>query len=133
VMREDGIYDLKAESSQTALFADDYPSIGANEVSRTPDDGEVYGLVSRMPGPLGSGDIQTFNSNHSPGVQGAVQWFTDPAFARQLTSKLRKPGGNLPRYFQLVLKIKYRDAVPTEISYVTHRELQSEITGKRGK
>jgi hypothetical protein len=133
VMREDGIYDLKAESGQTASFADDYPSIGANEASRTPDDGEVYGLVSRMPGPLGSGDIQTFNSNHSPGVQGAVQWFTDPAFARQLTSKLRKPGGHLPRYFQLVLKIKYRDAVPTEISYVTHRELQSEITGKRGK
>jgi hypothetical protein len=51
----------------------------------------VYALVSHMPGPLGSGDIQIFNSNHSPGVQGAVQWFTDPAFARQLTSKLRKP------------------------------------------
>jgi len=78
-------------------------------------------------------DIQTFNSNHSPGVQGAVQWFTDPAFTQQLTSKLRKPDGSLPRYFQLVLKIKYRDAVPTEISYVTHRELQPEIVGKRGK
>jgi hypothetical protein len=133
VLREDGIYDLKAEPGKTALFADDYPSIGANEAIRTPDDGEVYALVSHMPGPLGSGDIQTFNSNHSPGVQGAVQWFTDPVFARQLTSKLRKPDGRLIRYFQLVLKIKYRDAVPTEISYVTHRELQSEITGKRGK
>jgi len=133
VMREDGIYDLKAESGQTPLFADHYPSIGANESSGTPDDGEVYALVSHMPGPLGSGDIQTFNSNHSPGVQGAVQWFTDPDFVRSLTSKLRKPDGNLPRYFQVVLKIKYRDAVPTEISYVTHRELQSEIADKRGK
>jgi len=133
VMREDGIYDLKAKAAETAAFADDYPSIGANEASRTPDDGEVYALVSHTPGPLGTGDIQTFNSNHSPGVQGAVQWFTDPAFTRQLTSKLRKPDGSLPRYFQLVLKIKYRDAVPTEISYVTHRELQPEILGKRDK
>ena len=133
VMREDGIYDLKAKAGETALFADDYPSIGANEASHTADDGEVYALVSHMPGPLGTGDIQTFNSNHSPGVQGAVQWFTDPAFTRQLTSKLRKPDGSLPRYFQLVLKIKYRDAVPTEISYVTHRELQPEILGKRDK
>ena len=96
------------------------------------DDGEVYALVSHMPGPLGSGDIQTFNSNRSPGVQAAVQCFTDPAFARQLTSKLRRPDGRLPRYFQLVLKIKYQDAVPTEISYVTHREVQPEIVAKRG-
>jgi hypothetical protein len=86
-----------------------------------------------MPGPLGSNDIQTFNSNHSPGVQGAVQWFTDPAFARQLTSKLLKPDGHLPRYFKLVLKIKYRGAVPTGISYIMHRELQPEVTGRLSK
>jgi hypothetical protein len=124
VMREDGIHDLKTKPGQPSFFADNYPSIGANEVSSTPDDGEVYALVSHMPGPLRSGDIRTFNSNHSPGVQGAVEWFTDPAFARQLTTKLRKPDGQLPRYFQLILKIKYRDGVPTEISYVTHRELR---------
>jgi hypothetical protein len=131
-IREGGVYDRRAEPGTPALFADNYPSIGANEASSTPDDGEVYALVSHMPGPLGSGDIQTFNSNHSPGVQAAVQWFTDPAFARQLTSKLRRRDGRLPRYFQLVLKVRYRDAVPTEISYVTHRELHTEITSNRG-
>jgi hypothetical protein len=123
VLREDGIHELKAKPNQPPLFADNYPSINAEQLS-IPDDGEVYALVSRMPGPLGSSNIQSFNSNHSPGTQGAVEFFTAPSLARQLIAKLRKSDGYLPRFFQVVLKVRYRDAIPTEISYVTHRELQ---------
>jgi hypothetical protein len=122
VMREDGIHDLKVKPSQPALFADDYPSINADQLS-IPDNGEVYALVSRLPGPLGSGNVMSFSSNHSPGTQGAAEFFTAPRFAGQLVAKLRKSDGHLPRFFQVVLKVRYRDAVPTEISYVTHREL----------
>ena len=123
VMREDGIYDAKARPNQPALFADNYPSINADQPS-IPDNGEVYALVSRMQGPLESGYIQSFSSYHSPGTQGAVEFFTTPGFASQLIAKLRKSDGSLPRFFQVVLKIRYRDTVPTEISYVMHRELQ---------
>lgn len=123
VMQEDGIHDLKPKPGQPALYADAYPSI-FHEEATVPDDGEVYALVSRMRGPLGGGDVQAFNSNHSPGTLGAIEWFTNPTFARQLAMHLRRPDGKLPRYFQLILKVKYRDAVPTEITYVTHRELQ---------
>jgi hypothetical protein len=37
---------------------------------------------------------------------------------------LRKPSGEIPPYCQVVLKVKYKDAVPTNIAYVTHRELK---------
>jgi hypothetical protein len=127
VMREDGIHDQKVKTSQQPLFADNYPSINADQTS-IPDNGEVYALVSRMPGPLGTGKIQSFNSNHSPGVQGAVEYFTAPAFARELITKLRKSNGQLPPFFQVVLRVRYRDLVPTEISYVTHRELRPETS-----
>jgi hypothetical protein len=123
VMREDGIHDLKSKPNQPALFVDNYPSINADQPS-IPDNGEVYALVSRMQGPLGSGYVQSFSSFHSPGTQGAVEFFTAPSFARQLVAKLRKSDRSLPRFFQVVLKIRYRDTVPTEISYVMHRELQ---------
>lgn len=123
VMREDGVHDLKTKPNQPALFADDFPSINADQLS-IPDNGEVYALVSRMPGPLGSGNVMSFSSNHSPGTHGAVEFFTEPSFARQLIAKLRKSDGHLPRFFQVVLKVRYRDTVPTEISYVTRRELQ---------
>src|SRR5262245_24297606 len=69
VLREDGIHELKAKPNEPALFSDNYPSINAEQLS-IPDDGEVYALVSRMPGPLGSSNVQSFNSNHSPGTQG---------------------------------------------------------------
>ncbi len=123
VLREDGIHDLKAKPNQPALFVDNYPSINAGQ-STIPDDGVVYALVSRLPGPLGSGYIQTFSSNHSPGTQGAVEFFTDPTFARQLLARLRQSDGHLPRFFQAVIKVTYRDAIPIEISDVTQRELQ---------
>jgi hypothetical protein len=125
VLREDGVHDLKAVAGQPSLYADDYPSI-ANTVTSTADDGEIYALVNRMPGPLGLGDVQTFNSNYSPGTFGAVQSFTHPAFAHELVTKLRKSDGRLPRYFQLVLNVKYRDSLPTQITYVAHRELRPE-------
>ena len=49
-----------------------------------------------------------------------------PSLARILTGKLRKPNGELPRFYQVVLKVKYKDAVPTEVSYVLHHELRAE-------
>lgn len=123
ILSEDGIHDLTAKPNQPALFADNYPSINADQ-STIPDDGVVYALVSRLPGPLGSGYIQTFSSNHSPGTQGAVEFFTDPTFAQQLVGRLRASNGHVPRFFQAVIKVMYRDATPIEISYVAQRELQ---------
>jgi hypothetical protein len=47
-----------------------------------------------------------------------------PGWATTILSKLRKPSGQMPRYYQLVLKVKYKDMVPVEISYVRHYELE---------
>jgi hypothetical protein len=126
-LSEDGIHDLQGKPSQPALFADNYPSINGDQ-SAISDDGIVYALVSRMPGPLGSGCIETFSSNHSPGTEGAVEFFTKPNLAGQLVAKLRESNGHVPRFFQVVIKVAYRDAIPVEISYVTHRELQPRST-----
>ena len=37
--------------------------------------------------------------------------------------KMRKPDGSLPRFYQVVLKVKSMDDMPLEISYLLHREL----------
>ena len=41
----------------------------------------------------------------------------------RLVIELRKPDGSLPRFYQVVLKVKSMDDMPLEISYVMHREL----------
>jgi hypothetical protein len=53
----------------------------------------------------------------------AVQAVTDPALARTLVSKLRDSAGALPRYYQIVLRVKSMDDMPVEISYMFHRQL----------
>jgi hypothetical protein len=52
-----------------------------------------------------------------------AQALTDPSVAKMLVSKLRKPDGALPRYFQVVLRVRSMDGVPTAITYMFHREL----------
>jgi hypothetical protein len=123
VMKDDGVHDLKAKPGTVDFYPDNYPLIRAGEALEPQDDGEIYALVNHTPGAQGSGDVLTFASNHSPGVLAAVQWFTHPVFAKEIATRLRKPSGEVARYYQVLLKVKYRDAVPTEISWITHRQL----------
>jgi hypothetical protein len=61
---------------------------------------------------------------------GAIESFTDPVFAKTLVEKLKGAGREIPRYYQVVLKVKYRDGVATDVSYITHREL-SQVSRSR--
>ena len=50
-------------------------------------------------------------------------WFTEPESAKILVEKLTNSKGKFPKHYQVVVKIKFKDEVPTEISYVLGREL----------
>ena len=62
--------------------------------------------------------------NRISSITGEVQAFTDAAFAKTLVAKMKKPDGSLPRYYQVVLKVRSMDTMPIEVSYVVHRELK---------
>jgi len=56
------------------------------------------------------------------GYVAAVRWLTDPSFARQLVPRLEQSaGGKMPRYYQVLLEVKFKDNVPTETTYVLSR------------
>lgn len=110
-----GIRNLKPQGQEPANFVD------ANERQT----GIAYILVSHTPGPLGNTDVMSFAGRSGAGITGAVAWFAEPASARDLTTKLRRPSGEVPRYYQVVLKVRFQDGVPLETSYVLHRELRT--------
>ena len=114
-----GVRNLDPKPGEPAFFSD-YLSLEA-------EDGEVYGLITRMPGPLGNSEVASFTSNQTPGRMAGVEWFTDGALAKTLVSKLKKPTGEIPRYYQVLLKVNYKDGIPIETSYVTHRELAAAV------
>jgi hypothetical protein len=114
----EGVRNVHPRAGEPVLFADRY--------STSPSEGGVvYALVTHLPGPLGSNDVESFTSNHSAGYVAAVKAFTDPNFARLVVDKLRQTsGGRMPRYYQVLLKIKFNDGVPTETTCMLTRELR---------
>ena len=85
--------------------------------------GESHALISHTPGLYGKGEVLYLSGNQVSSVMAAVQAVTDPGLARTLVSKLREPAGTLPRYYQIVLRVKSMDDMPVEISYMFHRAL----------
>lgn len=112
-----GVKDLRPAPNQPAVFLDQYSDAPAG-------DGFVYALVTHFPGPLGENDVESFTSSRAAGYVAAVKAFTDPASVRTVVNELkRSSGGKVPRYYQVLLKVKFTDEVPTEITYVLARQL----------
>jgi hypothetical protein len=88
------------------------------------EDGEASVLITHAAGPAGNTDVITFACNSTFGRAGAIAAFTDAGFAKMLVGKMRGPDGRIPRYFQVLLRVKYKGGVPTETSYLLHREIR---------
>jgi len=116
VQTPEGIRNLHPRAGEPAFFAD-------RRSGSAPNDGEAYALISQATGPLGNAVIRSFSSSRTWGREGAAQAFTDSALARNLAAKLKTASGEIPGYYQVVIRVKFTDGVPTDISYVTHRDL----------
>lgn len=110
-----GVHNLHPRGQELASYVDEYTQ------SRVT--GIAYTLVSHIPGPLGKGDVMSFAGRNGAAIFGAVQMFTEPSAARTLLTKIRKPSGEIPQYYQVLLKVRFQDGVPLETSYVLNREL----------
>jgi hypothetical protein len=91
--------------------------------AKGPEDLDTYTLISVVPGIRGKGEILSLSGNQISSVTAGAQALTDPSVAKMLVSRMKTASGGLPRYFQVVLRVRSMDGVPTEISYVFHREL----------
>ena len=112
-----GFRNIHPAPGEPAEFADHY-------TTDPTADGIVYALVSHLPGPMGGNDVESFTSSRSAGYVAAVKAFTDPDFVRALVRELKRAGeGQVPRYYQVLLKVKFNADVPTEITYVMARKL----------
>jgi len=114
----EGVKNIKPEAGEPAFMADS-PKVTQNGQETE----ESHALISSLPGLYGNGSILYFEGNQIASVMGAVQAMTDPDLASQLVARLKRNTGMLPRYYQVVLKIKAMDETPVDISYVAHRSL----------
>ncbi|MBI3645302.1 MAG: hypothetical protein HY233_05000 [Acidobacteriales bacterium] len=86
--------------------------------------GTTHALISRTPGLSGQGQLLMLAGNGSPDTMAAAQWLTQPWRAKELAGRIRLQSGKLPPYYQIVLKVHFRNGVPVESGYLLHRVLQ---------
>lgn len=113
----EGIRNLKPGPGEPVFMKD---QITAGKQS----EGETHALISRTPGLSGVGEFLMIAGNASADTYAAAQWLTQPWRAGELTSRLRLPSGEMPRYYQVVLKVAFKRGVPIQSSYVFHHVLE---------
>jgi hypothetical protein len=117
VPNAEGIRNASPRAGEQALFADKYSTAPREE-------GVTFALVTYLPGPLGN-NIESFASNRSAGYIGAVKAFTDPVISKTIVEQLKKnSGGHMPRYFQVLLRVKFKAEIPIETVCLITRELR---------
>ena len=92
-------------------------------VPEKPSEGETHALISRTPGLSGVGELMVIAGNASSDTLAAAEWLTEPLRAGELVRHLRTPSGEIPRYFQAVLKVVFKQGIPVQSSYVFHHVL----------
>ena len=123
ILTPEGVKIVKPGPGEQAFLKDDVlkGTQGGQDIE------ESHALISNLPGLYGNGSILYLEGNQVASVMGAVQALTDPDLAAQLVARLKAPNGKsstkLPRYYQVVLRVRAMDETPVDISYVSHREL----------
>ena len=80
---------------------------------------EGHALISRLPGLHGAGYIMTIASTSTEGTRAAVEFVTRPDYAARLVRSLRGNGGAIPRYFQAVVRARFKSQTPIQVELVT--------------
>ena len=80
---------------------------------------EGHALISRLPGLHGTGYIMMLASTSTEGTRAAAEFVTRPDYVARLVSSLRGKDGALPKYFQAVVRAKFKSQVPIQVEQVT--------------
>jgi len=95
---------------------------GIYTATRTPA-GQVledYALISRIPGLSPGLTYYLLGSRSSNGSWSAAECATKAECLAPLLEKVSS-GGPEPEFFEIVVRVRYRDRVPIEVSHATHR------------
>jgi hypothetical protein len=117
VVEPSGIRNLKPQPGEPEFLAD-------RMVPGRQSEGTTHALISRTPGLSGAGQFLVMAGNASSDTFAAAEWLTEPLRAKELVNHLRTPSGEIPRYYEIVLKVEFKQGIPVASSYVFHHVLR---------
>jgi len=117
VVEPEGVRNLKPAAGEPAFLED-------RIVAGRTAEGETHALITRTAGPSGAGELLTIAGNASADTMAAAEWLTQPWHAKELVGKLRDGSGAMPRHFQVVLRVTFKQGIPVQSAYVFHHALR---------
>ena len=116
VVEAEGIRNLKPRPGEPEFLPD-------HVLAGRSSEGQTHALISLTPGLSGVGQLLVIAGNASADTLAAAEYLTQPSRARELVGHLKTPSGRVPRYYQAVLKVTFKQGIPVESSYVFHHAL----------
>ena len=116
-MEPGGIRNLHPQPGEPAYLQD------RSDPSK-PAEGETHALISRTAGLSGLGELLVLAGNASSDTFAAAEWLTQPQRAAELVRRLRSATGRLPRHYQVVVRVVFKQGIPVESSYVFHHVVE---------
>jgi len=116
VIEPDGIRNRKPRPGEPSFLADRFLPGKVQE-------GDTHALISRIPHPSGKRELLVLAGNASADTLAAAEWVTDASHARDLVQHLAGDGRKLPRHFQVVIKVSFKQGVPIRSAYAFHHAM----------
>ncbi len=129
VMEGGLIRNRKPQPGEPAAF-DEGTTDNPEREGQPDESGEAHAVISRLPGPHGKGEILVLSGSWTVGTLGAAHYVTTEAYVKDLLARISLPSGATPRYYQVLVRAKYRQRVPVKVSYVLHRVLTAPPSSK---
>ncbi len=117
IVEQNGVTNLHPRPGEPAKFLRRYTQDEDRNII------EEYAVISRLPGVNGRGSIVVLGASATEGTDAAVQYVTDPVHLRNLFGHIDDGKGNIPKFFEVVVRVQFRSMVPVATEYQTHREL----------
>lgn len=89
---------------------------------------EDYAVISRLPGPNGRTEVVILGASATEGTAAAVQQVSDPNAMARLLARIKDSHGNVPRYFEILIRAHFRSMVPVKVEYETHRVFPAPVS-----
>ena len=85
-----------------------------------------YALITVKPNISDAHTVMLLAGVYSQGTEAAAEYVTNESYLNQLNQQLRQAGesGNSPRYFQVLLKVRVENGIPTTISILALHKLR---------
>jgi hypothetical protein len=80
---------------------------------------EGHALIARLPGLHGAGFVMMLAATSTEGTRAAVEYVTRPDYAERLVRALRNSSGQTPRYFQAVVRARFKSQTPIQVEQVS--------------